>query len=446
MSSKFTEYHNLDLYEPDSVPNLLDEYNGAMHKVDLAIHKNVVDIVAANERSNEAISKANKNATAIEKINDEKEAFKTEINANISSVNNKATANESQISAIAERVTANATKIGQHDVALMQLNSNVTTEVAKLKSAAFKEVTNSISTTDENLPTSKAVADAIANAKPKGRNLVLTFGDSYADTPINYNSWSYQLGQISQYEIKSFAVSGAGFRVDTRTFDAQLTRAINDHSYNKDDVKCLVLGGGRNDILTYEEAYSLTKAWAEKAVEAFPNARVLVAPMLYDSSGMGATGYRKAGGMCNGARDGGATVINYAWCWLRGKDDCILGGGDIHPNKQGAKILAHYFLDAINGCYVPRSDYWYGNWNGAEVFISASCATVNIQVQGTMSGTYKDLTFPKKFAPVSDACSYIYTGAGNNPTILFVKSNGTMSIFNASGSVGGMGGTISVAW
>lgn len=45
--NSFTTNYNLDLYDTDDKPNLNDQYNDAMHKIDNAMHDMAGDIVTA---------------------------------------------------------------------------------------------------------------------------------------------------------------------------------------------------------------------------------------------------------------------------------------------------------------------------------------------------------------------------------------------------------------
>ena len=65
---------------------------------------------------------------------------------------------------------------------------------------------------------------------------MVTFGDSYADSTTSQTTWPYWLHQyIPTLTLKNYAVSGAGFNVDTRTFINQINNA-QDISKNTQDI------------------------------------------------------------------------------------------------------------------------------------------------------------------------------------------------------------------
>ena len=45
-----------------------------------------------------------------------------------------------------------------------------------------------------------------------------------------------------------------------------------------------MLAGGRNDILNYANAYTLMQACVNQMITIFPNAQILIVPMLYDDN------------------------------------------------------------------------------------------------------------------------------------------------------------------
>ena len=58
MATEYTPYYNLDLYTDSDKPNLRDQYNGAMRKVDTQLHTSNDNITVAIEAANQAKEKA----------------------------------------------------------------------------------------------------------------------------------------------------------------------------------------------------------------------------------------------------------------------------------------------------------------------------------------------------------------------------------------------------
>ena len=59
MAREYTSHYNLDLYTDSDKPNLRDQYNGAMNKVDQQLYTQSVDTTTANSNANNAVSAAN---------------------------------------------------------------------------------------------------------------------------------------------------------------------------------------------------------------------------------------------------------------------------------------------------------------------------------------------------------------------------------------------------
>ena len=58
MATEYTPYYNLDLYTDSDKPNLRDQYNAAMRKVDTQLHTSNDNITVAIEAANQAKEKA----------------------------------------------------------------------------------------------------------------------------------------------------------------------------------------------------------------------------------------------------------------------------------------------------------------------------------------------------------------------------------------------------
>ena len=65
MASEYTTHYNLDLYTDTDKPNLRDQYNGAMNKIDSQLNTFSNNMVIVTDAANQAKEKANTNATEI---------------------------------------------------------------------------------------------------------------------------------------------------------------------------------------------------------------------------------------------------------------------------------------------------------------------------------------------------------------------------------------------
>ena len=419
MATSYTPNYKLDLYTDTDKPNLRDQYNGAMNKIDSQFATVSNNIVVAIEAANQAKDKANANATAI-------------------SDNAKEIANEVTRAKAAEQ--DNATAIANEVTRAKAAEKTNADAIANVKSAAYLDTTSTVVDNDTLIPTSKAVY----NFTSKEKKTILCFGDSYAEAEVAANTWPYQLGLASGCTIKNYAISGAGFDVGGNLFSTQLNTAVSDASIDKSKVKALVLAGGRNDIMSYSTADTLAYSWASTALSAFPDAKVYIVPMLYDAGSCGDTGRIKAAGIADGAMRAGAIVVNYAWTWLRGLPNQIQSD-KVHPNATGARTIANYIWSAIQGNYNPRHMAYTADWCGATIYIEACAGLVNIQVQGSMTQEIKPFNIPSFCAPYVTACSIMYTNAGSANHILMCDPK-SIFIYGASGTLGGVGGTLTFPW
>ena len=218
---------------------------------------------------------------------------------------------------------------------------------------------------------------------------MVTFGDSYADAATPQNTWPYWLHQyIPTLTLKNYAVSGAGFNVDTRTFITQINTAYTDGTLDKNQVKLAVLAGGRNDILNYSNAKTKIQECVKRMITIFPNAQILIVPMLYDDNYVPADTREKLAGLTNGAGEitnhtPNAETLKFAYIWLKGEPNYI-DSDSIHPNQLGAQTIAKYIYDGAYHNYTPRQEMYKTNFGGATGFITLQNSIVTYDLMGVV--------------------------------------------------------------
>lgn len=447
MASEYTQNYNFDLYTDNDKPNLRDQYNGAITKIDAQLHEFSNNLVVVTEAANQAKDKANENATEIaDEVTRAKAAEETNAKAVSDEVTRAKAAEQANADAI--QTERDRAEIAEAEVAdaIRGIATNASQEIAKLKGGAYLDTTPTVVDSATLIPTSKAVYDF--TSKTKEKKVLLCFGDSYADTSDRSNSWAYALQDYFEWTVKNYAVSGAGWNVDRRTFYNQLQTAISREGtdYNVDDVYALVVAGGRNDIMTASEATSYVNTFMQAAIAHYKNAKIFVVPMLYDWQSLGSTGRVKAEAIGNAAANYGAEVVNYAWEWLRGEKSCIQSD-NIHPNAAGAKRIAGYMNAALNGCYTPRYVAKYYDWNGAEIYCVAQGGTVNVNVRGGFnSETSTGKVLDEVFWP-----DVTYAGVGAvtssaTPQLFFIENDGTIHPYQNASITGFVGLSMSYPW
>lgn len=279
------------------------------------------------------------------------------------------------------------------------------TDLVKYASQQFKAMAESIDDNIDDLPQSVTVefqkaldatrnyrdeAEAFVNGT-KRKPFILTFGDSYTVNTNIERTWPYQLGALSGSTVRNYGVSGAGWAIDDNSFIHQLQTAIADGSLDSTSVGIVIVAGGRNDIMDSDKASSAAVDFVSLARVSFPNARIIVVPMLWDNSP--ATDYerRKAAGISQGAVTAFAEVLCWAWTWNLGLTDCF-PAGDIHPNAQGAKNIASYLIQGINGTYSGRQTSWSTVQDGLTLAVNASAGSTTYTWSGNIQNRTQDLT------------------------------------------------------
>lgn len=192
--------------------------------------------------------------------------------------------------------------------------------------------------------------------------ICLCIGDSYANSADTVNpdgtdatKWPTQLRNIigNDYQVKNYAVTGAGFNVSGKTFTDQINNAYSAPAIDNDNVAIIIIGGGRNDVATTSQMKGYASSTFSNARSKFPKARIIAVPMLWHNAGVDMYGRQKAAGVAEAAAENGVENVDWAWTWNIGNDSNF-PSGDIHPNANGSKVIASYMASAIRGTYTGR--------------------------------------------------------------------------------------------
>lgn len=155
MSSKYTDFNKLDLYEPDSVPNLLAEYNSSINKIDTILHKQDVDVTTANGHANEALQKNTateaKVATLSSNLDSHVNEIKQSITTTASTINGTITTLDSKVSTMSTKLdetteTANAAKASAETNNVAAAEAKQLATQAKSDAATAKQTADSANT------------------------------------------------------------------------------------------------------------------------------------------------------------------------------------------------------------------------------------------------------------------------------------------------------------
>ena len=415
----YTTNFNLEKYQTGDAANLTDQYNASMDIIDDNIYKINTNANTAGGKATQALETAQnntKNLTALG-VTDTKTA--TQLKTKIDNTAETAQNNKSSLNA---------------------LGVNNVTDATNLKNKINKN-TQDISKNTQNIST---INTTISNYKYNSGYMV-TFGDSYADATTQQNTWPYWLHQyIPTLTLKNYAVSGAGFNVDTRTFINQINTANTDSTLDKSKVKLAVLAGGRNDILNFDTAKIKMQECVNRIITIFPNARILIVPMLYDAGYINADDRIKLAGLTNGAQTitnhtPNTEILQFAYLWLKGETNSI-STDKKHPNQLGAQTIAKYIYDGAYDNYKPRqamSDTVFGDAKG---FVTLQNDIVTYDITGTVSiiGTGQGRALPGWASTWHNVWVW-GVSAGNTTTPRLYQFLGTnVSMMEYAGQTGNM--------
>lgn len=286
--------------------------------------------------------------------------------------------------------------------------------------------------------TPSAVQAALADIQMHTKTVLLTIGDSYGDITPKERSWAYQLSKLlSGCTLHNYCVSGAGWNVGGKKFEDQLQKAATDNL----EPNLIVICGGRNDIISEQQARIAVDNCFNVINTNWPDAKVVVAPYLYDSTALSNTDKLECSYVCNELANFKAIVLNHAWTWLKGRTDCF-PSNDIHPNEKGAKIIADFLYQGVEGSYNGRFELATVDFAGAPATFAMTGGSITLQFGGTIT-SYKSVKIPSWARPSTDTAFICYTNSGTAIKIAFVNASGELYIFNGSGNLGGVGGSFS---
>ena len=377
----YTTNFNLEKYQTGDAANLNDQYNASMDIIDDNMYKINTNANTAGGKADQALETAQNNKTNLTALG----------------ITDTTTA-----AALKNKIDTTAETAQNNKSSLNALGVTDTTTAANLKNKINKnsqDINKNSQDINKNSQAITTINTTINNYKYNSGYMV-TFGDSYADSTTPQNTWPYWLHQyIPTLTLKNYAVSGAGFNVDTRTFINQINTANTDTTLDKNKVKLAVLAGGRNDILDYNTAKNKIQECVNQMITNFPNARILIVPMLYDANYIDANGRTKLSGLTNGAETitnhtPNTETLKFAYLWLKGETNSI-GSDKIHPNQLGAQTIAKYIYDGAYDNYKPRQAMIDTVFGDAKGFITLQNGIVTYDIAGTVpnigAGNGRDL-------------------------------------------------------
>jgi hypothetical protein len=422
----YTTNFNLEKYQTGDAANLNDQYNASMDIIDDNLYKINTNANTAGGKATQALETAQNNTKNLTALGITDTATATQLKNKIDNTAETAQNNKSNLNALGVTDTTTAANLKN------KINKN------------SQDISKNSQDISKNTQDISAINTTISNYKYNSGYMV-TFGDSYADSTTPQNTWPYWLHQyIPTLTLKNYAVSGAGFNVDTRTFINQINTANTDTTLDKNKVKLAVLAGGRNDMLDYNTAKNKIQECVNQMITIFPNARILIVPMLYDAGYIDANGRTKLSGLTNGAEaitthTPNAETLKFAYLWLKGETSSI-GSDKIHPNQLGAQTIAKYIYDGAYDNYKPRQALIDTVFGDAKGFITLQNGIVTYDIAGTVpnigEGNGRDL--PGWAATWHNVWVWGVSASSTTTPRLYQFLGTKVSMMNSSGQTGNM--------
>lgn len=465
-----TDNYALNLYGDGDPADLRDGYNGSMRTIDTTMeqHLDRIEGVEARETHDEAVMKALlvdntvDNATAAKTKWDKAGTEAIKAMADAATAVGKANANTIALTALGADTTthaaANKTKWDKAGTdattAIDKADSNKdildalgadSTDNATAAKAKWDKNTADIATLSSSVSTNAAQIAAIREKLGQAQysdGYLVTFGDSYADN-TRERTWSYQLStMLPELTWKNYAKAGAGFNVSgIPTFARQIANCVADATVDKSKVKVAVCAGGRNDILDYDTGLPKAREVVSAMIAAFPNAIIVIAPMLFDHATLNESGMDKYSGLFNGAIGASwgnhrVVIADSAYVWCKGEPSWF-PSGDIHPNETGAKVIAKYLYTACRDSYRGRQEYAVSMFGNMRVEFKMQNGIIVADGQGQIPsiGQGKGGRLADWAKPRHNIWAWIVTGSSTTtPTLGYIAPGGEWGIYNATAS------------
>lgn len=315
----YTTNFNLEKYQTGDAANLNDQYNASMDIIDDTMYKINTNANTASGKATQALETAQNNTKNLTALGVTDTTTATQLKNKIdTTATNLAT------------TTKTANNAANN---LNALGANTVENATNLKNRINDTYT-------------KKESDNRYLQIPNTQDTLIAIGDSYFEgfrtTNPTTDSMIVKASNKLNLTCRNFAVGGSGF-ITGRTFSQQLDTASAQVT-NKENVKFVVIGGGRNDNYNTLTEYNVTTT-LNKAHTLFPNSKIIFIPMMWDNTWPTYNDAIRYGKMCAGARNSVNTqLVRDAITWgLFYK----AGMTDIHPNTEGSEVYAQYIAHAI---------------------------------------------------------------------------------------------------
>lgn len=265
--------------------------------------------------------------------------------------------------------------------------------------------------------------------REKGRTAVF-IGDSFMAPSTSYpQKLAYFVCQLTGWTMYNYAYGGSGW-VDeagaAMNFYHQIQKAASEISIQADQVDYVIIGGGFNDWndttpLTYSQLYSAAANTVKEAHANFPNAKLIVIPMMFRNFGVDTHMHDLYSAIVAGCNSGNVPMlmIPQAYLWQLGFKNV----DGVHPTVDLYKIMAEYVVSWVFGGGVKTERLY-------ETHVSTNQIDFYVRFMncdGIINAMFSDITVK---STINDNITVI------NQVPLFGASNSTkrVPIWSASGT------------
>lgn len=182
-------------------------------------------------------------------------------------------------------------------------------------------------------------------------------------------TWTNEFCAALGLTMRNFAVGGGAY--STNDFQNQLRSAANDNSFSNESVGMVIIADASNDIRAKVTVQGYSAGVYNYARNTFPNARVIVLPVIWPSDAQTFVfgvpgGYqiewhewlsKNVDTMRNDARNAWCEFVEDSWTWLTGHDEWMQGT-EVHPNAAGFSVIAKNLIRWLAGHDVVGRGPW----------------------------------------------------------------------------------------
>lgn len=386
MASAYTNNYNLDLYTGSDKPNLRDQYNAAMNKIDAALVADdakftQVDtsIISIGDLAQAAKSSAD---NAIEAVSGYDARFET-IEGDIESMDAAYVALEHRVDTAESDIDGMSATLGTATGDIVDIKGDV-----EALGTATGELNNRMTAAETAIEDIQDEIEGGGGTIATVKDYIAFIGDSFSN---GSNEVAALVASGLGLNLINHAANGAGFIAGT-TFAQQLGDIVLDENFHK--VKYVVVYGGVNDFndahataAQMQTAFANFKsAWETIPVENRPQLVICFGNVGLSTQGIYDGFYiwymdcmRRLKNLCMPG------IVDNVCYWLMGySGDSVFEDDNLHPNSTGLKIIASYIMSVLTGGYTGVHQEFTGSSSiGVHLHVGFDNGIVTASVKGS---------------------------------------------------------------